>query len=179
MPPAKANSEETQSQVLESPQWFRELLGRMEIEATEEDPSFLSPMITSMQKILTAESEEDMWEADELDQTGGRDLGDIEQRILAYQIKYSMAMDSDIKSAFIDSKGRGMYLLVRSARLDNGEEFVWNTSAPLIVGKILWLADRSKLPHECVIREVPLGGGRKVIKLKPVPRRAVQTEAPF
>jgi hypothetical protein len=162
----------------ETPNWFISLIARMELEASSDDESFMSPMITSMEKILQAESEEAMWDSDELDQTGGRDLNDVEQQILEYDIKFS-ARESDIKSAFVDSHGRGMYLLIRSARLDNGEEFVWNTSAPLLVGKILWLSDHGKLPAQVVIRSTELGGGRKLLKLKPVPKRAIQTEAPF
>lgn len=148
------------------------------MEASSDEDTMMSPMITSLAKILEAETEAAMWEADELDATGGRDLADVEQRILEYAIKFSSG-DSDIKSAFVDSRGRGLYLLVRSSRLDNGEEFVWNTSAPLVVGKILWLSDHGKIPADVVIRDTKLGGGRAVIKLKEIPKRAIQTEAPF
>lgn len=163
----------------ETPSWFIQLIGRMELEASSDEDTFLSPVITSLAKIQDASTEEEMWDSDELDQTGGRDLADIEQSILEYSVKYSASGDSDIKSAFVDSRGRGMYLLIRSARLDNGEEFVWNTSAPLLVGKVLWLADHGKLPAQVVIRSTELGGGKKLLKLKPIPKRAVQSEAPF
>lgn len=151
------------------------MLGQMELEATQEDDTFGSPMINGVVSILAAESEEEMWDADELDQTGGKDLEDVEQKIVAYAVKYSN--NPGIQSAFKDSQGRGMYLLIRSARLDTGEEFVWNTSAPLLVGKILWLANREMLPADVVIRGRGESGSR-VLRLKPIPKRAYQTE-PF
>lgn len=157
---------------------FRELLGLMEMEATAEDESFGSPMITSVEKILTAEMGAEFWDADDIDQTGGRDLTDVEQTILGYQVKYSTKQS--IRSAFRDSKDRGMYLLVRSSRLDTGEEFIWNTSAPLLVAKIIRLGQESKLPANVVIRGTEAGEGT-VLKLKQIPPRAANstTEPPF
>lgn len=161
----------------ETPQAFQLLLQRMELEASSDESTFVSPMLTSMMKIMEAQNIDDMWDADELDQTGGRDLVGTEQRILEYAIKFSS--NADIESEFIDSRGRKMYLLIRSSRLEDGEEFVWNTSAPLLVGKILWLSDHNQLPIDVVIRGTDLGGGKTVLKLKSIPKRAVQTEAPF
>lgn len=160
--------------IQETPPAFIQLLGQMEMEATAEEDDFGSPMVTGMVKILSAETEEEMWDADELDQTGGRDLADVEQTLMAYTIKYST--NPTISSVFKDSQGRGMYLLIRSARLDNGEVFVWNTSAPLLVGKIMWLANREMLPYSCVIRARDLGGGQALLKLKKIPQRV---EPPF
>lgn len=159
------------------PPAFLQLVGQMELEATQEDDTFPSPMVDGIVKILSAETEEEMWEADELAQTGGRDLQDVEQEILAYAIKYST--NPTINSAFKDSQGRGMYLLIRSVRIETGEEFVWNTSAPLLVGKIMWLVNREKLPYQCVIRGRDLGGGQSLLKLKPIPKRAVRVEPEF
>lgn len=155
------------------PPAFRLLITRMEDEASSDESSFESPMIASTLKILEAENETEMWEADELLQTGGRDLTDVEQSILEYAVKFSA--NSAIRSVFRDTQGRGMYLLVRSARLDTGDEFVWNTSAPLLVGKILWLADHEKLPANVVIRGTDAGAGT-VLKLKPIPRRTVRSD---
>jgi len=161
------------------PPAFIQLLDRMALEATQEDPEFGSPTVSSMLKILESATEDEMWEADELGQTGGRDLRDIEMEIRSYAVKWS-AGGGDISSAFRDREsGRQMYILVKSVRLDNGEEFIWNTSAPLLVGKIFWLADRGMLPAQCVIRGTDLGAGAWLLKLKPIPKRAVQGEPPF
>jgi hypothetical protein len=156
----------------ELPPVFRQLLGQMSLEATAEDNEFGSPMVTSVVKILSAKTEEEMWEADDLAQTGGRDLIDVEQTIIAYAIKWSN--NPTIQSAFKDEHNRGMYLLIRSVRMETGEEFIWNTSAPLLVGKIMWLANRELLPYSCVIKGTDLGAGQAVLKLKRVPARATQ-----
>lgn len=152
------------------PPAFKQLLNQMELEATQDDDEFPSPMVDGIVKILTAATEEEMWDADELPQTGGRDLVDVEQEILAYVVKYSS--NPTIQSAFKDANGRAMYLLVRSARIETGEEFVWNTSAPLIVGKIFWLVNAEMLPAKVVIRGRDLGGGQTLLRLKPIPKRA-------
>jgi hypothetical protein len=169
MPAQKANQPATQPEA-KAPAAFRRMLDQMELEAVQGDEEFTSPMVTGIVSILEAESTEEMWEADELDQTGGRDLVDVEQIIYAYTVKFSN--NPTIESVFRDSQNRRMYLLIRSARLETGEEFVWNTSAPLLVGKILWLANREMFPVECVIRGTDLGGGQAVLKLKPIPKRA-------
>jgi hypothetical protein len=70
-----------------------------------------------------------------------------------------------------------MYLLVRAIRLDTGEEFIWNTSAPGLVSKLFWLEIHDKLPCECVIRSTDLGGGQAVLKLKPIPVRATKVSS--
>jgi hypothetical protein len=160
------------------PPRFIQLLDRMALEATQEDPEFGSPTVTSMLRILEAKTEQDMWDADELGQTGGRDLVDVEMEIRAYAVKWSDR--SDISSPFRDrDTGRTMYLLLKSAKLEDGQELIWNTSAPLLVGKIFWLADREMLPAQCVIRATDLGAGQALLKLKPIPKRAVQGEPPF
>lgn len=156
---------------------FERMLERMELAATAEDADFPTPMLTGIVGILSAETEEEMWDSDDLAQIGGRNLRDVEQEIRNYTVKYSS--NDELQSAFKDSKGRGMYLLVSSVKLETGEEFVWNTSAPLVVGKILWLADHGKLPAQVVIRGKDIGGGQTVLRLKPVPQRVQQQEPPF
>jgi hypothetical protein len=132
----------------------------------------------TVEKIILAETEEEMWEADELGLIGGRDLVDKEMSVRSFLIRYSTsrtAPDGEaIQSAFVDNQGRGMYLLVTSTLLENGEEIVWNTSAPAIVSKLVWLHENSKLPMECVIRGKDLGAGKTYLSLKPVPKRAVR-----
>lgn len=155
---------------------FQLMLNQMELAATSDDSEFTSPMVTSFVAVTMAETEEEMWDADEFEQIGGRDLEDLEQRILGYSVKFSN--NQLIDTPFIDSQGRKMYLLIRSAKVENGDEFVWNTSAPLVVGKVLWLANHNRIPGaEAVIRGRGPEGSR-VLMLKPLPKRA-QQETPF
>lgn len=128
--------------------------------------------INTIEAILSAESEEDFWNADEKVSTGGRDLQDVEIRILDFTVK--KGTDTGIKNnIFRDPEsGAALYLDVRAVRLDSGEEMVFNTSAPLVVAKILGLQERGMLPQDCVIRGTETANGT-VLKLKPVPKRAV------
>jgi hypothetical protein len=162
--------------VITAPAVFQRMLERMELAADMPDESFPNPMISGIVGILEAETDEEMWESDELAQIGGRNLRDVEQRLLAYTVRYGD--NPDMISPFTASNGRKMYLLIRSMRYDTGAEFVWNTSAPLLVSKILWLADRQKIPADVVIRGTHLGGDQWVLKLKPMPQR-ISSEPPF
>jgi hypothetical protein len=158
-----------------APVAFIEMCNAMAMDATNGDEEFGSPMVTGVVKILESEEESEMWDADDLAQTGGRDLIDVEQRILAYAVKYSN--NPTIDSIFRDSEGRRMYLLIRSTSLETGDEMVWNTSAPLLVGKIMWLAMRDKFPADVVIKAKDLGGGQAVLRLKQIPKRVTEEPA--
>jgi hypothetical protein len=175
MPDQKANGDDANVEVRRPaiPNQFRAFLGMMELEAdaTAEDPSD-SPLITGVMKIMEAADDNEMWTADDLMQLGGRDLADVEMGIQSFTVRRSAR--ADIDTPFVDSKGRKMFLLVRSVKLETGEEIVWNTSAPLLVAKLFWLSTRDMLPCEAVIRATDLGAGQAVLKLKPIPRRAVK-----
>jgi hypothetical protein len=67
-----------------------------------------------------------------------------------------------------------------------GERFVWNTSARNIVGKLFWMLDHGwfdsgRSAVQVLIKGTPLGGGRSVEKLKPIPGASMNasTETPF
>ncbi len=115
-------------------------------------------------KILTADGEEAIWEADALDQVAGRDLIDVEQRIFYYTVHKSNR--SDFETPW------GVFVMVHAARLADGEEVIWNTGAPLIISKLRALEAGGFLPADAVIRGTPSSNGT-VLKLRPVPKRAV------
>jgi len=170
--PKNGNSPEVPSNTQASAP-FRAFLQRMEIEASLDTEGVNQLFIDGVTKILSAETEEEMWDADDLLQTGGRDLADVEQTIYSYEIKKSR--NPDIKSAFKAEDGRYMFLLIRAGKMEDGTEFTWNTSAPYVVAKVLWLADHDRLPYDCVIKATDLGAGQAVLKLKPVPKRATRS----
>lgn len=118
---------------------------------------------SQLDKILTAETEEEAWDADEFESVAGRDLVDVEQRVLGFTVhKSSGELNAPL----------GVFIQVQSQRLSDGEEFTWNTGAPLIIGKLRWFEAAQKLPVECVIKGTDTAKGT-VLKLKPVPKRAV------
>lgn len=125
--------------------------------------------------ILVSGTLEEMWDADDYEGTAGKDLEDVEMNILSIIFRESDRFESGI----LLPNGNRAFVLVRSARLDTGEEFVWNTGSSGLIAKLRWLeaADYFGKPEaNCVIRGRDAGEGR-VLKLKPVPVRAVQGKA--
>ena len=116
-------------------------------------------------KIMSAEGTE-IWDADNLDQIGGRDLVDIEMTIQSYTVHKSTR--ADIQTPW------GVFIMVHATRLENGEELVFNTGAPLIMSKLRALEAAGMLPCDAVIKSFTAGNG-DVLKLRPVPKRVVRS----
>lgn len=153
---------------------LRDLSSRAEIDATESRGD--QATIATVEAILAAAESGDetaIWEAGEFVNVGGRDLADIEQEVISFTVKFGNR--DDVESVFMDTEGRKFFLLITSRRLDTGEEFIWNTSAPDIVAKLIAFDRVGKLPLQCKIVAIPLGGGRTFLRLKPVPRRVTRT----
>lgn len=160
-----------------------QMLHWLENVATEdtENQTFSGDDIAS---IILAENEQTMWEADELQRLNAKILSGCEMDIFGFQVKFSN--DPEIASGLIGpTNRRKMYLLVSSARLNDagqtnlyklpnvGEEFVWNTSARFIVGKLYWLATHGHFDNGGAVRAKIVGteltGGKSVEKLKSLP----------
>lgn len=115
--------------------------------------------------ILMAETAEEMWDADESDELdSSKDITDREMQIISYVVRKGDITDADVP----------YYMVVRAARLDNGEEFQFSTGAIRLMTKIKWLGDHDELPAECVIRAIETSKGYSVLKLRRVSPRAVK-----
>lgn len=152
---------------------LRLLAGRATIEEGEKTVDY-----GSFESIITAETEEEMWTADDRGPLGGRDLAGVVMRVDVIDVKWSNS--PDIQSPFKDSEsGKNIYLLITATRVDDskytgkrpdirqGDTFQWNTSAIRLVAKLLWLEGHEKLSQPVVIEAVELGGGQAVLKLRP------------
>lgn len=155
--------------------------GRAELEA--DSPGIGDDQLAA---ILNAENEAAMWDADERGPLGGRDLAGMHMEIHDLSVKFSRgntnASGEEIRSRFVDSQGRKMYVLVDAVRCDDtpglypkirlpevGTMFQWNTSAPFLVAKLFWLEEHSRFPGaRVVIQATDIGGGQTVLKLKPL-----------
>lgn len=175
------------------PTAFQRLIARMDLEATmdSEEGRFSGD---DLNQILEAETEEEMWEADERGPLNTKHLAGCELDLLDVQVKYSRG-ENEMATPFITAEGRKMYLLVTAARLSNagekqylklpevGQQFEFNTSARFVVAKLIWLVDHGKIDYEtgahteCVVVATDLGGGQAVNKLKPLPKRAYKHTA--
>lgn len=187
----KATSVDTPGKAgqIQSPTAFSRLVRQLSLEAEIDSAESKgnASTIQTVERILTAENDEDIWNAGDLANIGGRNLVDVEMTVTDFTVKYGNR--DDVESVFMDDNGRKFFLLVQAAiigipstdaqefgrpPLEIGQEIVWNTSAPDIVPKLVAFRDRNKFPLDCVIRALDLGGGRHYLRLKPVPKRAMR-----
>lgn len=162
---------------------FYEMLLGIEQIATEDLDSGAF-MGDDLAGILTADSESDMWDADEKPRFNAKVLSGCEMELYGWEAKFS-PQESEIESGLIGpEKRRKMYLLVHAARINSagqddiyrlpevGEDFVWNTSARFIVAKLYWLLKRGYFDNgkavKVRIQGTDLGSGKSVEKLKPL-----------
>lgn len=146
--------------------------------------------------ILNAETEDEMWEADQQGLINFQILGDCELAIESVQVKFGRPRDAgeeEIKTMFKDPEtGRQMYVLVNCHRISDagakrgivlpkvGESFQANTSARFVVAKLWWLVTHGLIDaeagktYEVRVIATELGNGRAVIKLDKVPQRATK-----
>lgn len=171
---------------------FQLMLRAMEMDATAdvENAKFTGDNLNAL---LTAESEDEIWDADERGPLNFQHLADCEIAITDVQVKYSRGNNSEIESPFITQDGRKMYLLVNAYRLSDAGEKAWlrlpavgemfqaNTSAQFVTTKIWAFYSKGYINPdtgkvlETVVKEIDLGDNQAVIKLRPMPRRVVRT----
>lgn len=174
---------------------FQAMIRTMEMEATAdvENAEFRGDDLTP---VLTAETEEEIWEADERGPLNAQHLAGCELELIDLAVKYSRGGQSDIQTPFVSNDGKKMYLIVTAARISDandkgnviklppvGETFQFNTSARYLTVKLFqfyrlgYFGGNTGKTLEAMIRETDLGDGQAVIKLRPIPRRAVRTVA--
>jgi hypothetical protein len=109
-------------------------------------------------------TEDDIWDADTMDMVSGQDLIDVELQINSFTVH---------KAGDEYENPWGIYIVVNSNRLSDGEEIIWNTGAINVIGKLRAFEAREMLPIQAVIKGIPASKGT-VLKLARVPKRAVQ-----
>lgn len=190
----KSEMTETVNGVVKPPTPFQEMLRAMANDAQAEDTSFGGDDLNA---ILTAETEDDLWESDERPPLNFQHLSGCEIAVLDFAVKFSRGNNTSIQTPFVWRDERGnekkMYVLVKCVRISTagekshiklppvGEVFEANTSARFVVAKlwramILGLFDyESGRTWECAIQETDLGDGTAVLKLRPIPKRSVSS----
>lgn len=173
------------------PSPFQIMLRAMANDATAEDGNFGGDDLNA---ILSAQTEEELWDSDDRPPLNFQHLSGCEISILDVNVKFSRGSSSNIQTPFVWTDERGqekkMYLLVKCVRISSageksimrlpaiGEEFTANTSARYVVAKI-WRAMTMGLFNantgrtwEALVTETDLGDNQAVIKLRPIPKRA-------
>ncbi|HVH71542.1 MAG TPA: hypothetical protein VNB49_10580 [Candidatus Dormibacteraeota bacterium] len=175
---------------------FQRMLRAMEQDATaaSEDQSFTGDDLTA---ILEAETVEEMFEAADRGSLNIQHLAGCDLELIDVEVKYSRGGQSDIVTPFItspdkDGNRKKMYLLITAVRISDaqdkpniklpkmGEIFQFNTSARQVTAEIWWLYTRGKIDADTHtrmqvhVKEVDLGGGQAVSKLRPVTKRATE-----
>lgn len=137
----------------------------LEARAEAEDTSGF--MIEQIGNILLSDNEDEMWDADELDDTpSSKDIIDVEMSVMSFTVQKGQAQYEESILPY--------FMVVRAARLDTGAEFTFTTGAPLIMAKLKFLEDHRQLPAECAVRTGKTKKGYTVLKLRKVPGRAVK-----
>lgn len=172
---------------------FQMMLRAMANDASAEDGNFGGDDLNA---ILSAETEEELFESDERPPLNFQHLAGCEIAVLAFDVKFSRRDNDKVLTPFVwtdnEGKEKKMYLLVKAVRISSageksviklppiGEVFTANTSARFVVAK-LWRAmtlglidDQRAITWECAVQETDLGDGTGVLKLRPIPKRATR-----
>jgi hypothetical protein len=147
-------------------QRFKDSLVRQaEVEAPTRATDVAAAQVT---KILTAETIDDIWAADEGGVISGQDMEDVELEIHDYGLA---------KSADQYNTNLGVYVLIDATRMDTGEKVIINTGSDLIIAKLAKFRQADAFPIEGVIKGTPTSSGGRLLRLRPLPRRAVRGQS--
>jgi hypothetical protein len=112
-----------------------------------------------------------MWDADEGGVPNGKDVAGIFQRINSYRVAESTR--EDIEKGIL-----GVFVFIDATNLQNGQPMPWQTGATGIISKLRWLESKDLLgtpAADCYVKEVPTQGGNTLLKLRPMPKAALQS----
>lgn len=150
-PQASSPATTETSGAIQAPTAFPLLLRKMASMATLEVTTGTSAGNDDINRILNAENEAEMWDADELPAWNATKLSGCDLQTVSFEVKFGGA-NEDIKTPYVDPEsGQQMFLLIHSFRVNNagntkeynlpavGELFTWNTSARSIVPKFFWM----------------------------------------
>lgn len=115
-----------------------------------------------LDKMFTAETAEEIWDADEGGTIAAKDyIGKI-VRIRGYRVMESTNEEYDA--------ALGAWILIDCVNLENLEEVMLNTQSPLIIGKLRAFEAKNLLPIDAQIDSTKTTAGNDVLRLKRAPR---------
>lgn len=139
----------------------------------------LGAEVTSQQidKILTAETDEDIWNADAGGTIQAKDVIGLEVEIRSLSLIPSDRFEGSEYYGSMDATviGGPAEILTRSG-LSVGEVFVLQTGADKILAKVRAFEAKDRLPIRALIAGTRTQSGFDVLTLKPLPERTVTTK---
>jgi|SRR5271169_4062566 len=131
---------------------------------------------SQLDKILVANTDDEIWEADSGGTVGGRDFENVECRWHSFTVHPSgNTMNAPLghyiiisATVLVDTNDKVLY--------HPGDDVLVNTGSPLIIGKMRTFEAKGRLPVDGVIRGYDAPAGR-VLKLRPLAARPVPVTA--
>lgn len=162
-----------------SPKPFDTLIRRMSALASLDDGS---PVSTDrLDKMLTAQTVDEIWQSGEQDSANSRTLAGVELVVDNFEVKFSrgaLAGGEKITTPFVTTDGRQMYLMVSATRISMsdkrpdiaiGERVEFNTSAPDVVLKLWRLRETDNLQWSASLRALSWAAGSRLASCAPCP----------
>jgi hypothetical protein len=133
------------------------------------------------ERILNATTEEEIWAADQSGAVQARDVVGTEWQIRGYEPVPSNRADiENNKGYYFNCEATllgGPGDILRKQGLTIGFEYSLQTGADLILFKLRAFEARDLFPIECVISGTTTASGRTVLRITPLPKRAVKSSA--
>lgn len=128
-------------------------------------------------KIMTAETEKDIWDADEGGMYALKDLTGCDIEIT--NIKILPSKDDDKKNNLGVWALLNVTLLSECEKygLDPGEEIMVNTGVESVIAKLLRFRAEDMFPVRARVKGVPTSGSKEMVRLRPIPGTSVPSSA--
>jgi len=130
-----------------------------------------------VQRLLDAETDEEIWDADQGGTFQGKDCVGLEIQVNSLTVVLSKREDIVSRQGYYISADAvclgGPAEVLKSLGLSVGEQFVFQTGAPLIVTKLRAFEARGRLPVKGVVTGLKTGTDNTLLKLRPLPVRAI------
>jgi hypothetical protein len=131
---------------------------------------------TQVDRIIGAQTEKEIWDADAGGTVQARDAVGMEVEILSFEPVESTRQDIETRSGYYISMDAvclgGPEEVLTKNGLEIGQEFALQTGADLIVAKVRAFEAQDLLPVRAVIVGITTQRGN-LLKLRPLPKRAI------
>ncbi len=162
--PMSSDVDTTASGTISGPNPHERFIASLQARAEREGTTIgYDASMSAIDRIITAETADAVWDADEGGTVSGQAMVDIELRVHSI----TAAKSDDKYDATL-----GVFINIKATRLDTGDEVTINTGADKVVTKLVKFESMGMFPLECVIRGIDTRAGTMLV-LRRIPARAV------